>query len=111
MIEVKSPILHNGRLYREGDVIADITPEQAAILVQVGSADWQRVRPAMNSDSGSMPNPSRGDEPQGNSGDVDWEAKVKPYHRGFGNYDIPGVGMVKGKEAAIEALKQQKQVE
>lgn len=39
--------------------------------------------------------------------DVDWEELSKQYHKGFGRYDIPGVGVVQGKEAAIAALRAQ----
>lgn len=101
MIEAKMPILHNGRAYREGDKITDITPEQAAILVECGAADWQRLIPESVASSVSKP-----DQGEGASVKVDWDEEVKQYHKGFGNYEIPGVGNVKGKEAAIEALKQ-----
>jgi len=40
-------------------------------------------------------------------GEVDWEELSKRYHKAFGRYEIPGIGVVQGKEAAIEALKQQ----
>lgn len=96
------PILHDGRLYREGEIITDITPEQATLLVEVGSADWQRVRPDFPT---SAQESAVRNAPSGFHANVDWEERVKKYHRGFGNYDIPGVGMVKGKDAAIEALK------
>lgn len=41
--------------------------------------------------------------------ETDWSEEVKQYHRGFGRYEIPGVGEVQGREAAIEALKNQPQ--
>lgn len=37
--------------------------------------------------------------------DTDWDAAIKPYYVPVGRYDIPGVGIVRGKDAAIEALK------
>lgn len=43
--------------------------------------------------------------PEPESNDVDWSEEVKLYHKGYGRFDIPGVGIVRGKEAAIEALK------
>jgi len=45
MIEVKSPIRHNGRRYLAGEVITNITPEQAEALVELGVADWPRLKP------------------------------------------------------------------
>lgn len=106
MIEVKSPIRHNGRRYLAGEVITDITPEQAEALVELGVADWPRLKPGFAAPSLSVESLAVG-EPSGDvMGDsVDWEAEVRQYHKGFGNYEIPGIGTVKGKEAAIEALK------
>lgn len=40
--------------------------------------------------------------------EVDYEEEVKQYHKGGGYYDIPGVDKtVKGKEKAIELLKEE----
>lgn len=38
---------------------------------------------------------------------VDPEEAIKLYHKGFGRYEIPGIGLVQGKEAAIAAWKRQ----
>jgi len=104
VVEVKWPVRHSGRLYSPGEVITDITVEQATALVLVGAADWQRLKPTGDVVSKTAEPMS---EPVAEStGGVDWEAEIRKYHRGFGNYDIPGVGIVKGKEAAVEALRQ-----
>lgn len=97
MVEVKPKrrVRHNGRQYREGEVIADLTVEEATALVESGAVDWLRAKPGQEA------------KPEASSSVDDPEEAVKQYHRGFGNYEIPGVGMVKGREAAIEALRNQ----
>lgn len=106
MIEVKSPIRHNGRRYLTGEVITNITPEQAETLVELGVADWPRLKPGFAAPSLSVESLAVGESSGDVMGDsVDWDAEVRQYHKGFGNYEIPGVGNVKGKEEAIEALK------
>lgn len=103
MIEVKTPIRHNGRRYREGDVITDITPEQAAMLVEAGAADWPRVKPNFAVRSAFV-----GESTDNSDEDtVDWDVEVRQYHRGFGRYDIPGVGIVQGRDKAIKSLQSQ----
>lgn len=99
MLEVKHPVRHNGKRYLPGDVIKNVTKEQANLLVVTGTCDWQRVQPAP-----SLSNPVvvRTEEAQDT---IDWDELSKRYHVAFGNYEIPGVGRVKGKDAAVEALK------
>lgn len=92
-------VRHSGKRYGPGDEIAGITPAQARPLVEIGAASWSAVLPADDE-------PVGGAEVQQET-ERDFEEESKQYHVGFGRYEIPGIGEVRGKEAAIEALRSQ----
>jgi hypothetical protein len=104
-------VRHNGRIFSPGDVIEPITPEEARALIGIGAAEWSPVLPHdhepteahVESETASSSGIDQSEEP------IDWEEESKKYHLHFGQYDIPGVGIVKGKQAAIEALKKLKE--
>ena len=100
-------VRHNGRIFSPGDVIEPITPEEARSLIGIGAAEWSPVLPHdyepteahVESEIASSSGIDQSEEP------IDWEEESKKYHQGFGRYEIPGIGLVQGKQAAIEALK------
>src|SRR5690606_11183059 len=73
------------------------------MLVEAGAADWPRVKPNV-----AVRGAFVGESTDNSDEDtVDWDVEVRQYHRGFGRYDIPGVGIVQGRDKAIKSLQSQ----
>lgn len=111
-VRAKRKVQHDGGIYGpgqpDGEIINGLTSGQAHAIVGAGAAEWIPEHEAQSIPDGTDKEPDKEpdevpeqpeDEPE------DLEEAVKPYHKHFGRYDIPGYGMASSKDEAMRALR------